>query len=314
LDKYTQSVYRKNFEDLSEFEKEDVKREYNRIKSTDVDQLKHEADLHYRLMEQMSPRLKELDDLLKDLKESSYYKHGVLAISTSDFKDYENNMNQKIKLTNELQQLTNKDTALTNKINQDILSKDKFKALKEFGIQTILDQQEEAAMNGTTPETDPVIINLYAEYQEEVNNEVNSNEDHKAYIKQINLDQKLINELDLEISKFNKTYNYNKDTVTDSVTDQGKQAYAEPIYDSIIKILNLNDYRVNLSNRGDLATQEIAAELGIDISKNDKLMLYINDNIKIEQENIIKKLVEYYSTLKNNKIISENDNVLKSVL
>lgn len=314
LDKYTQSVYRKNFEDLSEFEKEDVKREYNRIKSTDVDQLKHEADLHYRLMEQMSPRLKELDDLLKDLKESSYYKHGVLAISTSDFKDYENNMNQKIKLTNELQQLTNKDTALTNKINQDILSKDKFKALKEFGIQTILDQQEEAAMNGTTPETDPVIINLYAEYQEEVNNEVNSNEDHKAYIKQINLDQKLINELDLEISKFNKTYNYNKDTVTDSVTDQGKQAYAEPIYDSITKILNLNDYRVNLSNRGDLATKEIAAELGIDISENDKLMLYINDNIKIEQENIIKKLVEYYSTLKNNKIISENDNVLKSVL
>lgn len=59
---------------------------------------------------------------------------------------------------------------------------------------------------------------------------------------------------------------------------------------------------------------DISAELNINVRNRDELETYINDNIKIERENIINKLVEYYSNLKDNKIISENDNVLKSVL
>lgn len=314
IDNYTQSIYRKNFNDLSEFEKEDVKREYNRIKSNDVDQLKYESDLHYKLIEQMSPKLKELDSLLKDLKESSYYKHGILAVSTYDFKDYENNMSQKIKLSNELKQITNKDTAKTNEIEQSVLSEDRFKPLKDFTIQAILDEQEAAAADGRSPEIDKNINDLYTEYLNEVQSKLNNDKKHKDYINQINLDQRLINELDQKISKFNKSYNYNTDVVTDSITEEGKSNYAEPIYNAINNLINFKNHLTSLNARGNDAVMDISAELNINVRNRDELETYINDNIKIERENIINKLVEYYSNLKDNKIISENDNVLKSVL
>lgn len=314
IDNYTQSIYRKNFNDLSEFEKEDIKKEYNRIKSNDVDQLKYESDLHYRFIEQMSPRLKELDSLLKDLKASSYYKHGILAISTSDFKDYENSMSQKIKLSNELKQITNKDAALTNKVEQDVLSEERFKPLKDFTIQAILDEQNAAAADGRSPEIDSNINSLYTLYLNAIQSELNNNKEHKDYINQINLDQRLINELDQKISKFNKSYNYNTDVVTDSITEEGKSNYAEPIYDAINNLTNLKNHWISLRSRGDNAVMDISAELNINVRNREELETYINDNIKIERENIINRLVEYYSNLKNNKIISENDNVLKSVL
>ena len=119
-------------------------------------------------------KLKELDSLLKDLKESSYYKHGILAVSTSDFKDYENNMSQKIKLSNELKQIINKDTAKTNEIEQSVLSEDRFKPLKDFTIQAILDEQEAAAIDGRSPEIDKNINDLYTEYLNEVQSKLNN--------------------------------------------------------------------------------------------------------------------------------------------
>ena len=97
---------------------------------------------------------------------------------------------------------------------------------------------------------------------------------------QINLDQRLINELDQKISKFNKSYNYNTDAVTDSITEEGKSNYAEPIYNAINNLINFTNHLTSLNARGNDAVMDISAELNINVRNRNELETYINDNIK----------------------------------
>jgi hypothetical protein len=93
----------KNFSQLSDVEKKFYKKEYEEYLSRDfVDQMIRAANLKYELGERLSPALINTINLLKDKNLDNYHAHDQIVRASSDFEEYEDAINLKYQLENDL--------------------------------------------------------------------------------------------------------------------------------------------------------------------------------------------------------------------
>lgn len=307
VEHYTETMYDKNFNELSDAEKARMQSEFNNIKLADVDRLKFESDLYYYYLEKMSPKIKEMDKKSEGLNENSYYVHDELLINTKDFEKYENDSAELLSVIHELKNVLNSSNAIIQSTYDNLIDSGKYDLIKGKDFEDL-----ENALNAgeTSPEVD-----VFIEFKDAADAVLNANTEFKALQNQIHDLTEKQNNLQKSIEKYNKIYG-NYSLLSESLTDLGINELATPIANALLNLRDLNsdlEITINIGPEMDLYEYIDKYKLDPHTSYN-ALQDILRDKISNANKAIHSILIDYYTKLSDEKIVSDNDIFFKRVI
>lgn len=303
---YANAVYGKNFNELSTAEQNRIKEEFNKTKSDDLERLKFESELYYYLIEKMSPKVKEINKKSKGLNENSYYVHDTVLINSKPFIDFEKNNAELTAFRIQLQQILDANNKITQEIYNKIFAEtDKYDSIKGADID-ILQENEEYDK-----------IDLYNELQDRVNEQQKKNSEFLNNMKEIKTINDSIHDLEEKIKKYQLVYG-KAGLVSNVLSTKGFNNLGTPIANALN---NLNKYKKDVELiRGvmhdpDYDLSLLKSEYKLEESADSfELLKKAISRVNQVSNGIRNILINYYTTLKNEKMVSDEDSILKSVL
>ena len=321
---YSERVYGKNYNNLDEIQKQVIDKQFALDASEEIDNRKKAASIHYTLMENLSPELAKVDEVLKPLGPNHYYDHNKILINSESYDNYTKNLAKRWNVANEITQLQTElnkieKTELQNLINSD----DYFIDLRGKDLNALDDD----------------LLYLKEDAEDRLIDFI-TDDDYKAKHAQLNKDQEEIVDLDEKIKNFELYMDGHKNLLQEDTTQAGIAELTVPIVDTYERIKDLNKAieEFDLNNKTiagflknpDSGEDEKQALLNFQNSLSELLgeeVIITNDSKaneiwkeklqKVLEENRFKPfdaLVQYYKNLKTNQIVSDNDILLKRTL
>ncbi len=309
VEHYTETMYDKNFNELSDAEKSRMKSEFSNLKLADVDRLKFESDLYYYYLERMSPRIKEMNEKSKGLNENSYYLHDELHVGSKDFSQYEKNSAELLTVNTELKSVLDQSNALIQATYDELIDSGKYDSIKGKNFKELEDMLNAGEI---TPE-----VETFADLKSEVDAKLKLNTEFTAFQNQIRDLSEKQNNLQQAINRYNNIYK-KYSLVSESLTELGKTELATPISNALLNLQDLsNDFDTLIGIDG---TEGIDLWEYIDKYKLDSKITYdelqdvLREKIKTTNKAIHDILIDFYTKLRDKKIVSDNDIFFKRVI
>ena len=324
---FAQTIYGKKFNELSKYEQDAIKKEMNTSKLDDIQLKRRAAALHYKMMELLSPRLKELETKTKDLKSNAYYNHGIIGRDSKEFSQYIKDQAEFIKLIHDLKDLQKNFETNYNQKEQELLKDPRYEILNLLGLDAA---RENARLRDELLISDnPAGYDEVKDFDIELQTIVKADSDLTAITNEIKVTQDSLNNLSKNITEFNKRFSLNRDAVSESISDTGLTEFLDKIIGLDDQISNFDDLIVNLQDGLD------DYEHWTDFSEiNASVKAALGDGFEINAEevnnkNVIKEAISrrkkflsdkfdlienYYKTLRDKKMVSDNDSILNTVL
>ena len=324
---FAQVIYGKKFNDLSRYEQDAIKKEMDTSKLNDIDLKRRAAALHYRMMELMSPRLKELETKTKDLKTNAYYNHAVIGRDSEAFSQYNRDQAKVIELTRDLKELQKNFRTSYNQKEQELLKDPKYELLNLIGLDAARSNAE--LYDSETIPDEPAGYNEIKAFDTELQSIVKGDTNLTAITNEIKVMQDDLNTVSGRISEFDKRFSLNRDSLSESITETGTETFLDKIvalndqisdYDDLIEELyNSLDYFSEGEDTSDInARVKTVLGDGFEINNDDaNNQRVINEAVSRRKKFFSDKfdLIEnYYKTLRDQKMVSDNDNILNTVL
>ena len=289
---FTKVNYGKNWTELNESEKKLVEKKYNEAKATTgVDQLIRGAKAQYALLERSTDSISKLDNLLKNRNLDTWFKHDIIARLTSDFEQFENDQIALLELTKEIQSLQEQKRELESTKSAEALVDDEtYQNISE-------DLVNKSVELGEINDHINAFNNKYGSYDEFVTNEALTEEGWNSFY-----------------SSIRSSY--------DTIDSINKEIEDRIVYEDVSQ--KLNEAKAALSESQDPEESLSIEDTVIDLETKKKV--YEDSHaeqkniarLSIEKEGAYKNLLDtvtkFYTHLKANNIISENDKILKTVL
>ena len=321
---YSENVYGKNYKNLNEIQKQVIDKQFALDASEEMDNRKKAASIHYTLMENLSPELARVDKVLKPLGPNHYYDHNKILINSESYDNYTKNLEKRWNIANEIIQLQTElnkieKTELQNLINSD----DYFIDLRGKDLDALDDD----------------ILYLKEEAEDRLIDFI-TDDDYKAKHAQLNKDQREIVDLDEKIKNFELYMDGHKNLLQEDTTQEGIAQLTVPIVNAYTNIENLNKAIKEFDDNNDNAVtylkniepSELETQAFFEFQNslsellNEQVVLTDSqNNNKVWKEKLEEKLkesktkpfnalIQYYKNLKANKIVSDNDILLKRTL
>lgn len=324
---YAERIYGKNYKALNETQKRIVDQQFALDSKDEIDNRKKAAAIHYTLMENLSSELARVDKVLQPLGPNHYYDHNRILKNSESYDNYTNNLKTRWDLANEIVQLQKELSEIEKSEMQNMINTDDFfKELRGIDYNSITDDDE--VITYEKNELSKRIIDFITD------------EDYKAKRAQLNEDQKKMVDLDKKIKNFELYMDGHRNLLQEDTTKAGIAELTVPIVDTYARIKDLNkaieEFDLNnitiseYLNNPDSGEAEEQALLNFQNSLSELLgeEVFITNNSKankiwkeklqkVLEENRLKPfdaLVQYYKNLKTNKIIADNDILLKRTL
>ena len=324
---YAERIYGKNYKALNKTQKQIVDQQFALDSKDEIDNRKKAAAIHYTLMENLSPELARVDKVLQPLGPNHYYDHNKILLNSESYDNYTNNLKTRWDLANEIVQLQKELSEIEKSEMQNMINTDDFfKELRGIDYNSVTDDDE--VITYEKNELSKRIIDFITD------------EDYKAKRAQLNEDQKKMVDLDKKIKNFELYMDSHKNLLQENTTQAGIAELTVPIVDTYARIKDLNkaieEFDLNnitiseYLNNPDSGEDEEQALLNFQNSLSELLgeEVIITNNSKankiwkeklqkVLEENRLKPfdaLVQYYKNLKTNKIVTDNDILLKRTL
>lgn len=135
LDSYSFSLYGKSYNNLKESEKSEVNDRFNIKALNDIELRKKASDIYYRFLQALAPKVKTVNEKLKDLTPNNYYNHSLTVYQSKQFEEYNKNQLDKLTLVRGLDEVLKKSSSTINSIIDNAVEKyDSLKAIRSKGI------------------------------------------------------------------------------------------------------------------------------------------------------------------------------------
>ena len=324
---YVKLRYGKNWENLTKTEQDYYTEEFKQYKATTgIDQLIQASRIQYDFLERTAQSVKDTEELLKNKTLDHYHNHGHLALESSDFEKYEQATNRLEEIADEIDEIKQQEQELRNKWESEEpfetseqyeeLSNAAFELQKEsIELQMFLNTFEGLYGSGvdgkvdgfhkgalTEEITDEGREKLHLPLYEKRKNVKHWSNLKTMFIKRKRLFDKLLDTLDN--LKMNGMIDFPGNTKNLSIGDV--QTILENI--NIESLVELDSY----------TAQELADDRAMFTVYNhelrDETPESINAQLTETINDLLNHLKNYYTELKENNIIVENDLLLKKGL
>jgi len=228
LEVYAQQLYNKPFDQLSTNQKAWLQKEFDFDNKDGIELRTRASKLYYKVLELMSPKIKEIDNKLKNLTPNNYYNHNFITALSHDFEVYEVNKKDAAELAVEIPQLQAALKTRNTELSNEILADDKYAAIKEQ-----IEDLNQKYLNGEN--IDDSVKAPYEEYRNALEDAQNNDESFQAISEQIKNDQVKKVALDKDITTYENRVNTRTDLLDESVTEAGINTYVDPIFATLNK-------------------------------------------------------------------------------
>lgn len=284
--------YGKNWSELNDSEKQIVEKKYNEAKaSTGIDRLIHGAKTQYALLERSSDSIAKLDDQLKDRNLDTWFKHNMIAGLTSEFEQFENDQINLLKLTKEVQSLQEQKQQLESTYDAESLANNE--TYQNISEDLINKSSEIANINDRIN----AFNNKYGSYDEFVLNEALTDSGWDSFYSSIRSSYDTIDSINQEIGD---RIIYND---ISQKLEEAKTALSES--EDPQEASSIENTIIDLETKKKIYEQSHPEQKNIGRLSIEKQSSY---------KNLLDSVTKFYTHLKANNIISENDKILKAVL
>ena len=295
---YVKSKYNKNWAELNDSERDYLQKEYNRVKAlVGVDQLIQASRVHYALLERGNEGLQKLNDLLKDRKLDTWFKHDMIVGASTEFQEFSELIETQSNLISEYNKLLEERNNYT-KTHPDI-------------------------------ESDEILLDLNQKLTNCIVELDDIEKRMEAFREKYDADKDVLNE-SVSQEGWDAFYKEFKKALIDTSTKLREISQAREIWDLYLRIEELNSFLSDNDESDPMyiqGTEELNSTIdkinslnkkyGTNFSDEAEIVKFINDanqSIRENNNSLLESVKTLYQHLSANNIVSENDNILKATL